>query len=313
MSFKQDKYSSKGDVDEFDLIAEKLAGDLRKSVRQLENFPILSDPWFEMADVFGRIANISDMESKLPQTKKDATLWETEEQALRFLLEDGKLNLCLRNLIEFKQSQINARKVGRGPMLDFTTECDKFEKGIGTMFRNAWQHVEVLQTTDLPLLINHIADTMKAALELTDLMDTLAAKGDLHQRQEVLVFYYLHGMMKHAEDIREHRMMPLIRERGLFMMAVRLLCYYGRLTGSSTLLSIHKRTAAEALSALVETEDFSTYRDRYYSASDVSELVELKELVLTPIMTDVSVRRQIRPLVDVVDRAKRASASSLRK
>jgi len=27
--------------------------------------------------------------------KEDETLWETEEQALKFLLEDGKLNLTL--------------------------------------------------------------------------------------------------------------------------------------------------------------------------------------------------------------------------
>lgn len=82
-----------------------------------ENFPILSDPWFDMAEVFGRIANISDVESKLPASKKDATLWETEEQALRFLLEDGKLNLCLRNLIEFKAGQSKARKAERGAMV----------------------------------------------------------------------------------------------------------------------------------------------------------------------------------------------------
>jgi hypothetical protein len=82
-----------------------------------ENFPILSDPWFDMAEIFGRIANISDVESKLPSAKKDATLWETEEQALRFLLEDGKLNLCLRNLIEFKAGQTKARKAERGAMV----------------------------------------------------------------------------------------------------------------------------------------------------------------------------------------------------
>ena len=42
---------------------------------------------------------------------------ETEEQALRWLLEDGKLNLCLRCLIEFKSSQIKTRKIGKGPMV----------------------------------------------------------------------------------------------------------------------------------------------------------------------------------------------------
>ena len=77
----------------------------------------MSDAWLEMAEVFGRLANISDMESKLPSAKKDATLWETEEQAMRFLLEDGKLNLCLRNLIDFKVAQIKARKAERGAMV----------------------------------------------------------------------------------------------------------------------------------------------------------------------------------------------------
>jgi hypothetical protein len=84
-------------------------------------------------------------------------------------------------------------------------ECDKFEKGLGSIFRNAWQHVEVLQTTDLPALVNHIGDTLQASLDLPEVMDALGAAGDLHQRQEVLVFYYLLGLMKHIEDIGESR------------------------------------------------------------------------------------------------------------
>lgn len=70
-----------------------------------------------MAEIFGRIASISEMEAKLSVSKDDATLWETEEQALRFLLEDGKLNLCLRSLVEFKENQFKARKEQKGPMV----------------------------------------------------------------------------------------------------------------------------------------------------------------------------------------------------
>jgi hypothetical protein len=143
MSFKLEKYSKRDDFDEFESIGDRLAADLRKSIRQLvssyfvslcrlshryilvtvnflllqDNYPILSDPWFEMAETFGRIAHISNVESALPSSKKDGTLWETEEQALRFLLEDGKLNLCLRALIEFKSRQIESRQDGRGPMV----------------------------------------------------------------------------------------------------------------------------------------------------------------------------------------------------
>ena len=70
-----------------------------------------------MADIFGRVATISDMESKLSAGKDDSTLWETEEQALRFLLEDGKMNLCLRFLSEFKSEQIKARQTSEGLMV----------------------------------------------------------------------------------------------------------------------------------------------------------------------------------------------------
>lgn len=40
----------------------------------------------------------------------------------------------------------------------------KFEKGIGGLLKNAWMHVEALQTTDLPLLITHVAAVLAAAV-----------------------------------------------------------------------------------------------------------------------------------------------------
>mmetsp|Transcript_4239 Transcript_4239/g.6950 ORF Transcript_4239/g.6950 Transcript_4239/m.6950 type:complete len:315 (+) Transcript_4239:78-1022(+) len=307
MSFKQERYSSKSDVDELDTLTEKLAADLRQSIRQLENYPILSDPWFEMAETFGRMATISDMESKLSAGKSDATLWETEEQALRFLLEDGKLNLCLRSMIEFKEAQIKARQLGHGPMIDYVQNCDKFEKGIGAIFRNAWQHVEVLQTTDLPALLNHIAETLRAAVDSTPALTlSLAEAGDLHQRQEVLVFYYLDGIMKHVDAVREERVMPIMRERQLLLLAVRALRLYG-----NKLLVAHRLKAAEALAAVVETEDYSTYSAQYAdpnSSADVEVLVAFKEEVLAELAKEMSQRKVVRPLMDAIDKIKRLAA-----
>lgn len=49
------------------------------------------------------------MEYNLPSNKSGGTLWETEEQALRFLMEDGKLSISLRNMIRFKTHQMNLR------------------------------------------------------------------------------------------------------------------------------------------------------------------------------------------------------------
>ena len=71
--------------------------------------------------------------------------------------------------------------------------------------RNAWLHVEVIQTTDLPALLNHIINVLDGALDLPIVMGTLVAQGDLHQRQEVLVFYYISGIIKHIDDVGENR------------------------------------------------------------------------------------------------------------
>ncbi len=35
-------------------------------------------------------------------------------------------------------------------------DLDSFEKGMGTILRNAWTHIEALQTTDIPLLVEYV-------------------------------------------------------------------------------------------------------------------------------------------------------------
>jgi hypothetical protein len=102
---KSEKYAAKSSTDELEELSNRLADDLHQQMRSLGNYPLFSESWFTMADVLGRVAAVSDMESKLSASKSDGTLWETEEQALRFLMEDGKLNLCLRNMIEYKRGK----------------------------------------------------------------------------------------------------------------------------------------------------------------------------------------------------------------
>lgn len=211
MAFKQakeTKYSSKEDVDELENLAEKLALDLRKNIKQLGSYPVLSKEWLDMAETFGRIANISDMESKLAGSKdENKTLWETEEQALRFLLEDGKLNLCLRNMIEYKAQQRLSRAEGYcGGILEASAQCDKFEKGLGVILRNAWNHVEAIQTTDIYALMNYTADTLQSSLRYPAFMEVYCKSEDLHQRQETLIFWYLNCILLHVDSVQEERL-----------------------------------------------------------------------------------------------------------
>lgn len=90
------------------------------------------------------------------------------------------------------------------------------------------------------------------------------------------------------------------------MLAVRCLMAYG----TTGLLKVHRQKAAEALSLMVETEYFSTYRDQFIdtsggSTTDLDVLLQFKESHLADLMSDFDSRKAIRPLVDVIDKTKR--------
>ena len=107
-------YQAKSEVDSFAGLTEKLARDLRTHIRGLSAFSVLSDPWCRMANGLERIGNVTEMERQLPKEDKDATIWECEEQALRFVMEDGKLNLCLRLMVDFKAYERERLQPGGG-------------------------------------------------------------------------------------------------------------------------------------------------------------------------------------------------------
>lgn len=292
---KNSRYSAKDEVDELENLSEKLTVDLRKHIRGMGNFPILSDQWCAMADVLSRVAHVSEMESKLPQPKKGATLWETEELALRYLLEDGKLNLCLRNLDEYKRYQRSEIKNSASSRATGSVEkCDKFEKGLGLVLRNAWLHMEALQTTDLPLLVNYIGDVLETGMENFDLLEMYSKNGDLQLRQEFLVFHYLGGLMRNIDDISEDRIMPIMRDRRVFMNAVKVLCCY-----HSALTSADALKAIDVLAMIVGTDDFNTHPEEFIRGErDLNYLMDLKMSCLDNFTSDFSSRRLVRPLVD---------------
>lgn len=298
---KSAKYSSKEEMNGMESLSERLAQDLRRHIRQINNYPLLSEAWLEMADTFGRIATISDMESSLAGSK-EGTIWETEEQALKFLLEDGKLNVCLRTLIEYKRSQAEERDKGEvGRIFEMKAECDKFEKGIGIVLRNAWNHVEALQTTDLSTLSFHISSVLDGGIRFPSAMISYLRNGDFHQRQEVLIFYYLASLLRFVDDILESRIMPYLRDRNVFMKAAQMLNLYHK-----EMFSLHVLKGVEALSLMVETDDFKTNKDLYISGkSDAEALINFKLTCLTPLLSNFDNRKLMRPLIEVIDKSKR--------
>lgn len=155
------------------------------AVRDLSLTPPLSEPWLGNAERLMRVANVSEMEKKLKKEgAPDATLWEGEELGLRYLLEDGKLNLTLRLLDEYvtwlaalgrplSVSEVIVRRVygslrvasAYKPILSRQASeavpCAKFEFGICVTLANAWLHKEALQTTDMPLLCHALSGLLQ--------------------------------------------------------------------------------------------------------------------------------------------------------
>jgi len=251
-----------------------------------------------MADTFGRVANISEMEAKLPKDREDATLWECEELALRYVLEDGKLNLCLRNLIEYKHFERGLRSNSSSVTADQMVKLDAFERGLGTVLRNAWRHIEALQTTDLPLLVEYIGDVFEDAICYPEILERRLKSGDLHLRQEIIVIYYLHGLMSQIEEMTEERVMPLLKERRLFsLLAAVLQSHHLKMREEDVL------TALKTLSMICETEDFQTYKDYdYLQTLDEKETFCILnvDFISDLVSEDWDMRRKIRPLLDFI-------------
>ncbi|CAE7571140.1 unnamed protein product [Symbiodinium microadriaticum] len=180
-------------------------------------------------------------------------------------------------------------------------KCDKFEKGLGTVLRNAWSHVEAVQTTDVQALVNHIGDVLEFANDDPTFVEDLYAEEDLAQRQEVVVFHYIVGIMKQLDNLHEDRVMPLLRDRHVFMNGVRFLhAHHGKLQRASQLLII------EALTLMADSEDFSTFRDAYVQdTNDALDLQGLGDDVLSEFRKDIAQKRQMRPLLDLIMQLKR--------
>ncbi|KAF0693122.1 Aste57867_15868 [Aphanomyces stellatus] len=283
------RYEKTCDVDSLEKLSQKLTADLRNHIRFLGDYPVLSNEWKEMAHNMRRFGEISEMERNLPK-QENATLWECEELALRYILEDGKLNLCLRILVEYKSYE---HGTAHREMDAETKEIvAMFERGLGVMLKNAWLHVEALQTTDLPLLIEYVASVLTFCEEEPAYVETK----DLEDSQEVIVMYYLHGLFKQLEHISESRVMPLVQEKNIFaLLAAHLQRNWKSFSPSDV------RVGAEVLALICDTEDFQTHSESYFPSDQTRrDLGAIQEDILEDLVADLDTRKKLRPLLDTV-------------
>ena len=216
---------SHSDLTGLEGLSNRLTRDLKQNVRLITDCPILSDGWCAMADFVGRVKAITDIEAALPKEDEAQTMWEGNELALRYVMENGKLNLCLRTLVAFRNAAYGASSEA-----EECTACedkeyrsgklDAFEIGMGGLLRNAWAHDEAVQTTDLPLLVGYVAGVLQDACG-SERMARNAERGDISMRQEVSALHYLRHLCLRIHQLP--RFMTLARDEDLVERVVAFL------------------------------------------------------------------------------------------
>mmetsp|Transcript_95643 Transcript_95643/g.309824 ORF Transcript_95643/g.309824 Transcript_95643/m.309824 type:complete len:326 (-) Transcript_95643:120-1097(-) len=296
----------------------------RKCVRQIHQHPILSDEWLQLVDSLKQLTRLVQLEGRMPANAKVAevhgrnqetpgTLWDQEahENAIRILVEEAKVNLCLRMMNDFKvwqynptdmkQSVENCMKTYDLSQVNIEQKCRQFEEYLGQLLWRAFAHVETLQLMDIPLLIDH------CGLVLQHVDATRAAGLECSSsklEQEVLVMYYVSSLFKHAEALNNGELLAKAREVRLLPLVI---SHMSRHAAAEYPERISVEVAA-GLAALADNEDFQTdWRSFFEGPEQMAAFLALQESFVAPIISaDPDKRRALRPLLDLFNKVQRA-------
>lgn len=164
---------------------------------------------------------------------------------------------------------------------------EQFETGIALTLKNAWLHVEAMQSTDIPLMVESMSKIFDFAANYPTSVNNKKATN-------VMVIYFAMGLMKWIEDVGESRVMPLIMEHRIFVKLVQHLRSLGNCFSEEDLL-----TAAEALALICETEEFQTHSDDFVrESSEKEDVVALGDEIFEGLIKRQDSKRKYRPLLD---------------
>lgn len=262
---------------------DKFGQDLRKVVKSMSTYPIFSSKWFSMLGSLQHITEVAVVEQKeqAPEGNEGGTLWERNELIVRYMLEEGKLNLCLRLLIDFKTMQRNEQfadalqnakaKEPEATFDDLATikiKAAMFEQGLGTLLSCSLGSIESLQTLDIPALIVHISDCLKFSLSHSEMVKS----PDADRRQEVLCHHYLAAIFGRLDDLQEDRIMEVMQENDVFSLVVTNVAKFHEFFSVSTKVKASKVLTGSlflhSVLSLLSTHPFNVIEDYGLLLSD---------------------------------------------
>ena len=159
---------------------------------------------------------------------------------------------------------------------------------------------------DIPALVDHISEVITFSVATPTHVEQHAE--DLHQRQELLVFVYLTGLLKSTNHIDESRILPFLREKHIFPLTMQFVNLMVKVNGVSP---SHLYACCESLSLIAESEDFGTHLSEYCDVRDFDEVAQAMELVTVckeHFQSEPAHRTTLRPLMDALSKIRRQAS-----
>ena len=271
---------------QLDALSKRLSDDLRQHIKSLGSFPLLGRDWVTVTNSLKHISEIAMMEQKLPkQAGQDSmTLWDKEDMAVRMVLEEGKLNMCLRVLQEYRAlvrpagAHATAARASCAAIdmteADLSNKMHLFEESLGLLMLCSVKSVEAVQTLDMPLLCQHVAEVLgtsnaAAGPPSRDGVPELAM--GIMGAQEALVVQYLLAVGLQGESIDEDRLCILLHEHNIVGNLVAC-----TLRDSEAYGQDYTVAALKFLSFVADTEHFQTHVDDYFADDDAKRAVRVQ-------------------------------------
>jgi hypothetical protein len=274
-------------------MTKRLTSDLRARVRRLAHYSPLSPEWIEMTDTLQHLASVAMMEEK-DSTKKEGSIWERDELCVRYIIEEGKINMLMRIMNEFKVFHYNAQNEGTSKDEDAKIRMKLFEQSLGILLKCTLSAVEALQTLDITHLIEHIAMVIKHVLDCLDF-----SPGE-YTVQEMLVISYLELIFRKIEHLNEENIMKQLENNDIVPLVLK---HYEKLSPKLD------KDAHEAyiffLAYLMETETFQTFKNKFICDQDDKRRLTLMEGRVKELMAaNADNRKVLRSLSDTIVRSK---------
>ena len=267
---------------------------LRHMVASINACQVLSVDWIlnveRLQTISSEAINSQSTASARGSSAVVTTLWDRDELAVRFLMEEGKLNLCLRLLSDYQEfvQRPGSEEIVRGATIidpkgegaamsesAKRTTLDDFEFYMGLLLSCALRAPEAVQTLDISLLVGHVASVFRHGISFPALL----AAPDISRKQLSVCFLYLRELFKYTDGHSGDRIMQLIHQHEVGN------CMASILSSAANWPKNILLVAFSCLSALMSTEQYCTHPERYLSPDCEKIVLGLRKGVISAIFS----------------------------